>query len=625
MSLKHIFDIDRENFWLVVRQALFRILYEQKRLENLELDLDENEIKKDVWQIVNNYNIIFNTRNVKKIQNVILEQIPQTCDLIILGKGPREAYVSQAHFTCDEKCDVWFDVPATREIPKNKICVAHNLEMFCDIENSKRDYIQRIVIQEQLSDAKNATPIDYDARIVGAMLNETFVGQKKRIMLVPRTQSKLQKGKSVEEKLLFDIISIADLEEEKKVLPTVDEIEDYRKQAQEPDFFDKLIDSFAPNVIGEDMKWVKKGLLLALIGSNRLEESRGDINVLLVGDPSVAKSSLLQFCLKITQKAIYTSGKGSSAAGLTIGMVKRHDGTMMAQPGILPLCHKGVALIDEFDKMNELDRSGMHEAMEQQTVSISKAGTSLTLPAQTTVIAAANPKFGRWNKNIPFQENVTFPDTLLTRFDLKYRILDSPHSLLDARKASTWGNMQQEEKAAKLSRWQLLALINHAKTLRPRLSEEADKLLTEIYVKLRARLENEDIRADPRTYWAISRLATAHAKLHFKDFVDKDDINKAFELYKVSLRTFGIDPDKEGEQTYLYGDKREMNQHELFWMCFSTACDQNGTVNKQDVLDLMKDTKKFTPLSAEMLFRKMAEGDNQQLIADKDGRYRRIT
>lgn len=622
------FISDMENFPLLIRQALRRYLFETLRANRGYENLEKEKLLEECYDLANAYNIVLESKIVKKVSDVLIKKIPQFCDVVILGIGPREIYSVREAFKCIEGCIIKVDVEATREGKKmddNFKCDEHNKTYFRKPDLDDEDLIARIVIQEPFRDAKNSTPIDYDARIVGQMVRETYVGQKKRVFITPRGLSKITKGKTSEKKLLFDVLSIADLEEEKKLFPSNKEIEEYRKSAQNPDYFNKMIESFAPNVIGESLKWVKKGLLLALIGGSRVDDGRGDINLLMVGDPSVAKSSLLEYCAEITQKAILTTGKGSSAAGLTIGMVKRHDGTMMAQPGILPLCHKGVALIDEFDKMNDIDRDGMHQAMEQQKVTISKAGTNLTLPAETTVIAASNPAFSRWNENLPFRENVKFPYTLLSRFDLKYLMLDTHDYNVDAIVGSKIFTKYGEVQSTFFSKLQFLSMINYAKTLRPRMSDEARDLLLVTWQNIRQKIKNEEIRADTRTLEGLIRLATAHAKLHFKDFVDIHDAKTVIELYKFSLRTFGIDADKEGEQTHFYGDQREMNQHETFWMCFETAKDEQGTVSKQEVIDLMKDTKKFTPLSAEIFFNKLASGANQQLILDKNERYRRIS
>lgn len=618
-ELQPIFESDRENFPLIVREALFGILREHITSQPLEDSIDENEIKKHVWSLIDTYHIILQTSKIKKIQNVTLDVIPQVCDVVILGKGPREAYVKKAAFVCEKGCLDLINVHNDKIIPQiQDICVPHGKPFVYSEVKSQYDFIQRIVIQEQLVDAKNASPIDYDARIIGEMLNETFVGQKKRMMIAPRIlQSK--KG-ATESKLLFDVISIADLEEEKKVLPTNKEIEEYRISAEDEGFFDKIIESFAPNVIGDEIKSVKKSLMLALIGANKIEDSRGDINVLLLGDPSVAKSSLLKYCQSVTQKGIYTSGKGASAAGLTIGMVKRSDGTMMAQPGILPLCHNGVALIDEFDKMDDQDRSGMHEAMEQQSVSIAKAGTSLTLPAQTTVIAAANPKYGKWKLEMPILENANLPPALMSRFDIKFRILDTPNEIMDQRKSAHVLSKFSEEKVTLFSRLQILALINYAKTLRPRLSQDARNELQKFYVRLRAK-DTKDIAIDIRQLESLIRLSTAHAKLHFKDYVDVKDVHAIIQIYKASLQSFDIDIESESTQAKFF-DSRELNQNETFWQKFDECKGDDGSVDMVDVIDKLATTKLFDEYKARSYFEKMIA--SRKVYELRSGRWKRV-
>lgn len=538
---------------------------------------------------------------------------------MILGKGPREAYVRKAAFVCGDGCLELLNINSDKVIPKIKdLCVPHNKPFTYSEIKSKYDFIQKIVIQEQLIDAKNASPIDYDARIIGEMLNETFVGQKKRMMIAPRILPPKKGG--TENKILFDVISIADLEEEKKILPSNKEIEEYRKSAENENYFDNLIDSFAPNVIGDEIKWVKKALMLALIGANKIEDSRGDINILLLGDPSVAKSSLLKYCQSVTQKGIYTSGKGSSAAGLTIGMVKRPDGTMMAQPGILPLCNNGVALIDEFDKMDEKDRSGMHEAMEQQSVSIAKAGTSLTLPAQTTVIAAANPKFGKWKLEMSILENADLPPALMSRFDVKFRILDTPNEIMDQRKSAHVLSKFSEEKTTIFSRLQILALINYAKTLRPRLSQEARNELQKFYVRLRSK-DTKDISIDIRQLESLIRLSIAHAKLHFKDFVEIKDVHSIIQIYKAGLQSFDIDIESDSTQTKFF-DSRELNKEETFWKCFEESKDDAGSVDMVNVIEKLAATKYFDEYKARSYFEKHIAG--RKLYELASGRWKKV-
>ena len=199
------------------------------------------------------------------------------------------------------------------------------------------------------------------------------------------------------------------------------------------------------------------------MGGVSTKKKRGDIHILMVGDPSMAKSELLKSARGVTQKSIYTSGKGSSAAGLTIGMVKLSDGRMVAQAGVLPLCSGGFAFIDEFDKMTDHDRASLHEAMEQQQVSITKAGKHITAPAITTIIACSNPTYSRWNPEENIMDNVPFPSSLLARFDLKFRYLDIPNVDEDIKKTRHSIKMAHGRPDNLLSDNDMMAFINYTK------------------------------------------------------------------------------------------------------------------------------------------------------------------
>ncbi|CAM8926614.1 unnamed protein product [Rhodiola kirilowii] len=333
------------------------------------------------------------------------------------------------------------------------------------------------------------------------------------------------------------------------------QVEQLKELSKKPDIYDILTRSLAPNIW--ELDDVKRGLLCQLFGGNALKlpsgaSFRGDINVLLVGDPGTSKSQLLQYIHKLSPRGIYTSGRGSSAVGLTAYVAKDPEtGETVLESGALVLSDRGICCIDEFDKMSENARSMLHEVMEQQTVSIAKAGIIASLNARTSVLACANPIGSRYNPRLSVIDNIHLPPTLLSRFDLIYLILDKADEQTDRRLAKHivalhFENPESAEQDV-LDISTLTAYVSYArKNIHPKLSDEAAEELTRGYVQMRRRgnfpgSSKKVITATPRQIESLIRLSEALARIRFSEWVEKKDVTEAFRLLEVALQQSATD------------------------------------------------------------------------------------
>ncbi len=390
-------------------------------------------------------------------------------------------------------------------------------------------------------------------------------------------ESKRNKKKTTFQKVLeINYIKVKEKSVEETELSEEDEewIEDLKQNHRVRNIF---INSIAPSIFGYEK--IKEAIALQLVGSPAVElpdgsRIRGDSHILMTGDPGTAKSQLLKWTNKVTPRGVYTSGKKATGAGLTAAAVRDEmTGGWTLEAGALAIGDGGMACIDEFDKMSDEDSGAILESMEQQTISVAKAGIVATLNTRTAILAAANPRLGRFDRYDPIPQQIDLPALILSRFDLIFVLRDVPKEEKDRDLAKHMLNLQSSpDKVVKpdLTQEELRKLIIYAKKyVHPKFkSEEVKKKLEDFFVQWRKvaggeiASEEEAVPITARQLEALVRLAKSNARLRLADEVTVEDADRAIGIFRASLRQLGIEDESGKTDIDLLMTGHSRTQHE---------------------------------------------------------------
>ena len=495
---------------------------------------------------------------------------------------------------------------------------------------------ERLTIYAEGSLAANVQPGD----------RASFIG-----MIMPKKMYHRGTQKKSEFEIYLYVASIEDTDSEQDEIElNENEIAELREYAKKEDIDEIVARSIAPSVFGLD--WQKEGIALLMFGGVPKERGdgtriRGDLNMLMMGDPGIAKSQLLRSVAELSPRGVMTTGKSTSAAGLTATVVRDDfgDGRWTLEAGALVLASGGVACVDEIDKMEAEDRSAMHEALEQQTVTITKAGINSTLQARCAVLAAANPKFGRINPMNPIAGQIDMPITLLSRFDIFFIMRDVLDNEKDERLASQIleshrrgdDEMNIEGDENRMPQDLLKKYIKYAKAMKPVLTEEAVASLKDYYTGLRniyAQQQQQDggespLPVTPRQLESLIRMSEAYAKIEWSSTVEERHAEKAVEMMTRFLKET-----LQGDMGYQYSGMttRERTAAQKLTdnpmaeiIRIVTEADKHGGIKEEELIERLIRTGAMNRKKAMECVKKLRDdgllilGNDYKLISGKRG------
>ena len=446
-----------------------------------------------------------------------------------------------------------YELPEERITPPHECPSCGRRSIFSLLDNKSENVnYQKIEIQEFFEEiALSGTKHRMIVYTFDDMTNVVGAGDRVKVVGILQSKPAWRGKKGLSTVLHTECVALW-IEPIEKAFEEIDitqeDIEKIKEASKDPDIYKKLVDSIAPSIYG--MEAIKKGILFQLFGGCPKVtpdgiRRRGDIHILLVGDPGTAKSQLTYYATKLSPKGIFVSGKTATASGLIASVVKDSEfgeGKWTLDAGVMALADMGLVGLDELDKMRKEDRDALHTAMEQQEVNVSKAGITATLKTRCSVLANANPKMGRFEDCVETFTQIVLPASLLSRFDLIFTLKDKANKEMDRMLARHVLNMHSDKYVKTPFDINFIRkYIAYAKKhIHPKLTEEAKRKIEDYYVETRSK--NKDILPlTPRYLETLIRLAEASARVRLSNRVEEIDVDNAVEVLEYSLWTSAYD------------------------------------------------------------------------------------
>lgn len=507
-------------------------------------------------------------------------------ECIIMGIGERKLYVKKINATCSNCFNTYnYELTPSEQPLKYLYCLKCEKKIPVEQNNVSMGSVQTLIIQEPIEHASNFAPVSFTAKVYDDLVGELYHGQRVKATGIERF---VYNNKKSEHEIYIQLTNVVPMESEKIHTPSREELNKYLNDLKNPeDFKNKLISSFAPDIYSDEIfKNIKLSVLLQLVNGVK-NKKQGNIHICIIGDPALGKSEFIKTIKRIKKKSMFATGRGASGVGLTVSIEQLSDKTRVATMGVIPLCSGGIALIDEFDKMNDDNRSYLHEAMAQGRITVAKSPIRATFPADTRILALANPKFGKYDVTESISENIDLPPSLISRFDLIWCMVDTINSENDRNKGlhimkSFVNNFEYK---TYMTEEELSRYLNYAENLEPKIPENLIEKYVDIYVNTRelAKISNSKFFVGARFLDTIFKLSTAHAKLLLKEVVDEYDIKSAIDLLNYAYGTLGFSLSNNVSSEIAF---KKMSKAERLFHIFNTKSN-NGVIREADLIKEM--------------------------------------